>query len=82
MEIETKLGTLKARLMNSKTYPGISIGLEVGHEFIEYAWVEVDQSEWNEKPVLKIHAYNSTDDEPVFNLDQTQEDIDKYFGEG
>lgn len=82
MEVETKLGILKARLMQSEHYPGISIGLKVGHEFIEYAWVEVDQSEWTEKPVLKIHAYNSVDDEPVFNLDQTEEDIAEYFGEG
>ena len=82
MEIETKLGTLKARLIQSSEYPGISIGLKTNHDFIEYAWIEVDQSEWKEKPVLKIHAYNSVDDEPVFNLDQTEEDIAEYFKEG
>lgn len=82
MEIKTKLGTLKARLIQSESYPGISIGLKTDHDFIEYVWIEVDQSEWTKKPVLKIHAFNSIDEEPVFNLDQTEEDIDEFFQEG
>lgn len=82
MEIETKLGTLKTRLIQSKDYPGISVGLKTANDFIELAWVEVDQSKWTVKPVLKIHVYDSVNDEPVFNLDQTEEDIAEYFKEG
>ena len=79
MEIETKLGTLKARIIRSDEYPGMSVGLVVDGQFIEYAWIEVDQSACCEKPTLKIHVFDSVNDEQVFNLDQTEEDIKKFF---
>lgn len=79
MEIKTKLGVIKARLIDSKEYPGISVGILVDGEWIEYVWLEVDQSGDNAEPVLKIHAFNSVDDEPVFDLDQTEADIRKFF---
>ena len=79
MEVKTKLGTLKALVVKSDDYPGITITLNREGKELEFAWVEVDQSEWNENPVLKIHVYNAVDDEPSFNLDQTENDIDKFF---
>ena len=81
MEIETKLGTLKTRLINSKHYPGISFGLKTANDFIEFGFIEVDQNPYDE-PTLKVHIYNTTDEEPVFDLVQTAEDISNYFGEG
>ncbi len=81
MEGKTKLGTLKARAIQSDEYPGITITLNRNGKELEFAWVEVDESEWNENPVLKIHVYNAVDDEPSFNLDQTEQDLNKYFCE-
>ncbi len=72
MEIETKLGTLKARLINSKNYPAISVGLKTDEGWTEYAVLEVDQNPWDE-PKLKVRVYNPTEDEPVVNL-QLKED--------
>ena len=82
MKIETKLGALEAAIIDSNEYPGISIGLWYNGRFIEYGWIEVDQTEFATEPVLKVHVFNSTEDEPVFDLDQTEDDIKKFILQG
>lgn len=77
LEVKTKLGTLRASADGDVNYPGIMIYLvrDDGMRIL-YAWVEVDETE--AEPVLKVHAFNSYDDEPEFDLDQTADDINNY----
>ena len=75
--IDTPLGRLEARVLPDPVYPGIQIGLHRNREWLEFAWVEVDCSE--ETPVLKIHGYNATKDEPVFDIRETAENITRVF---
>jgi hypothetical protein len=76
--IKTKLGAMRARVIDDDDYPAIMIELNVHGRWIEYCWVEVDQYD-PEAPVLKIHAYNSNDDEPVYNGEATREDIESGY---
>lgn len=78
MNVETKLGSLKAWIANDIEYPGICVGLDRDGVRTIVAVIEVDESE--DKPVLKAHVYNTEDDDPVFSLRESAEDIEKYFG--
>ena len=73
--IDTSLGRLEARIIHDENYPGIQIGLNVDGKFAEFAWVEVDE----EEKKLKVHAYDAINDEPVFNSEDTEQDIVKYY---
>ena len=75
--VSTDLGRLEARAIHDTEYPGIQIGLNRDDKWLEFAWVEVDQ--YGEKPVLKVHAYNAADDEPVYNGEETEESIAKFL---
>ena len=75
MEIETKLGTLKTRLINSKHYPGISFGIKVGTEWLEIGFIEVDQNPYDE-PKLKAHVWPGRGDEDPVDFEWTEKDIE------
>lgn len=74
MEIETKLGTLKARLINFKHYPGISFGIKVGTEWLEIGLIEVNQNPYDE-PKLKAHVWPGLGDEDPVDFEWTEKDI-------
>ena len=74
MEILTKLGILKARLIKSKDYPAISVGLKTDRGWTEYCIIEVDQDTWDE-PKLNVRVYDAEKDEPVFNLALIEDEI-------
>ena len=47
----------------------------------EFAWLEVDQSADNERPVLKVHAFDSQSEEPVFDLDISEALVKELWNE-
>lgn len=79
--VSTKLGNLYTKLINDKDYPGIMIGLERHGVRYEFAWLEVDQSDESEKPIMKIHAFDTRSDDPVFDLNISEEYIKELWNE-
>ena len=68
MEISTKLGTWVATTCgNDGTYPGIQIELVRNGIRYVFAWVEVDQSDDDEEPIMKIHTFGTEHDDPIFD---------------
>lgn len=68
--VNTALGTIMAEAIPSSDYPGIKLLLVRDGVPVEFAWLEVDQSgdEDNQKPTLKIHAFDAEHDEPVCDI--------------
>ena len=79
--ISTKLGNLYEKPINDFNYPGIMIGLERNGLRYEFAWLEVDQSDENEKPIMKVHAFDTRSDDPVFDLNISEEYIKELWNE-
>lgn len=79
--VSTKLGKLYVKEINDPNYPGIMIGLERNCVRYEFAWLEVDQSADNERPVLKVHAFDSQSEEPVFDLDISEAYVKELWNE-
>ena len=79
--IHTKLGDLYAEEINNGEYPGIKIGLERHGVRYEFAWLEVDQSDENENPIMKVHAFDTRNDDPVFNLNINEDYIKELWNE-
>ena len=79
MKVPTSLGTLEAHALNSADYPGISVGINYNGTFIEFALIEVDQSIWCDETRLTVHVFDTIHDETIFNLDETEDDIKKFF---
>lgn len=77
--ITTKLGELCVERREGGEYPGFLVGLKRDGESMDFVWLEVDQSE--EKPVLKIHAYNLYDEEPECDIEITEDEIIKAWEE-
>lgn len=77
--VATKLGNLYAEAIENRQYPGIKIGLERNGVRYEFAWLEVDQSDDDEKPVMKAHVFNTTNDDPVFDINITEEQIKELW---
>lgn len=79
--ISTKLGNLYVVMRNDKEYPGIMIGLERRGIHYEFAWLEVDQSDEDEKPIMKVHVFDTRNDDPVFDLNISEEYIKELWNE-
>ncbi|MBP5463023.1 MAG: hypothetical protein J6Y20_13015 [Lachnospiraceae bacterium] len=79
--ISTKLGNLYVVMRNDKEYPGIMIGLERRGIRYEFAWLEVDQSDEDEKPIMKVHVFDTRNDDPVFDLNISEEYIKELWNE-
>lgn len=78
----TDLGTLYAFPCGDSEYPGIMIGLERNGVRYEFAWVEVDQWDNDEDPVMKIHVFDTEGDEPVYDLNINADALNKMYKEG
>ena len=75
--VKTSLGNLVAEAEHSKDYPGIRIRL--GN--VMYALVEVDETLEDGEPVLKVHAYDAKNDDPVADVYSSKTQIEKYAKE-
>ncbi len=76
MLIHTKLGDLivEESGYTRENYPGFVISLVRDNKRLEMAMVEVDQTE--NDPVLKVHVWNQKDDDPVFDLAVSKDELD------
>ena len=79
--IKTKLGTLYVEPRENNEYPGFLLGLERNGVRYEFAWLEVDQYDPEDEPLLKIHAFNAKDDDPAFNLNINEAELKKLYKE-
>lgn len=79
--VNTKLGTLYATFRHDNDYPGILIGLDRGGVYYEFAWVEVDQSDTDEEPVMKIHVFGTDGDDPVYDHNINLNALKKLYKE-
>lgn len=73
VSMQTQLGDLMVERSGytAEGYPGFLISLRTPEgEKREYALIEVDQSNPEEKPSLKVHVWNKEEDEPIFNLEE------------
>ena len=66
IKLDTSLGEIIAKSVNSKDYPGIYVSLMKDGETLAEVMLEVDQSE--EESVCKIHVWDTTNDEPICDL--------------
>ena len=80
MKVNTKIGVLEARVVEEPNYPGIQIGLNINGEWIEYAWVEVDQC--GNEPMLKVHIFDTVSDEPLYTLEQPKQFVEHCLVNG
>lgn len=79
--IKTKLGTLYVEPREDDEYPGFLLGLERNGVRYEFAWLEVDQSDPDDEPVMKIHAFGTEDDDPIFDKNITEAELIKLYKE-
>jgi hypothetical protein len=72
----TGIGTLEvdASGYDGCGYPGYVISLSRNGKKHEAVMVEVDETE--DEPRLKVHVWNCTDEDPVFDLAMTAEELD------
>lgn len=72
ISIKTSLGDLVVEQSGytQENYPGFIVSLQRPNgEKVEAVLVEVDQSNQDEKPTLKVHVWNRKDDEPVYDYE-------------
>lgn len=79
-EIDTKLGKLQVRqsAFGPDEYPGFVIQIERDGKVFDFAMCEVDQSDPDVEPVLKVHVWDTKNDDPVFDYEANAEMIDSF----
>ena len=80
MEIETKLGTIRAIQYDGPRYPGIGLVLERNGVQLELCRLEVDMAD-EDVPTFKMHMWtvDVREDEPVRSEAYTAEDLDRLM---
>ena len=61
MRINTKLGALVAEAVYGHEYPGMYVSLERGHQTYGIVLLEVDQSDKQKPPRLRVHVWDPAD---------------------
>lgn len=84
IEIETTLGTIQIKKsgFTAEGYPGFVFSINRKGKCVDIALLEVDESDPDEEPVVKIHVWSPGHEDPVFDQWLTAKQIDKMYEEG
>ena len=84
IEMQTTLGTImiKKSGFTAEGYPGFIFSIERDGKVVDIALLEVDESDPDEEPTLKVHVWGPGNEDPVFDQKLNAKRIDQMYEEG
>ena len=84
LEMETTMGTIQIKKsgFTAEGYPGFIFSINRNGKCTDIALLEVDESNEDEEPVVKVHVWGPHHEEPVFDQYLTGKQIDIMYEEG
>lgn len=83
IEMQTKLGTImiKKSGFTAEGYPGFIFSIKRDGNVVDIALLEVDESDPDEEPTLKVHVWGPGNEDPVFDQKLNAKRIDQMYEE-
>ena len=84
LEMETTMGTIQIKKsgFTAEGYPGFIFSINRGGKCTDIALLEVDESDPDEEPVVKVHVWGPRHEEPIFAQYLSGKQIDIMYEEG
>ena len=84
IEMQTKIGKImiKKSGFTAEGYPGFVFSINHNGKCVDIALLEVDESDPDEEPVVKVHVWAPGHEDPVFDQLLNAKQIDKMYEEG
>ena len=82
-KMQTKLGTImiKESGFTAEGYPGFVFSIERNGKSVDIALLEVDESDPDEEPVVKVHVWAPGHEDPVFDQYLNANQIERMYEE-